>query len=172
MKICVAFCVLSLINSVWTLPTHGVDRPALTSVEGIIETLYYSNSTTSLTLNCSCTNELIQWIANGSRCSVFHYNKTLSQSNHTLCSACTRTNLTLTSPFVSGSYVCIGTGGTSCHHRWFLLEQNFSYPSTSLILTHNPTAKQFSYLPLLGFLAFICLVTAHYFLIYLIYTYY
>lgn len=189
MKICAAFCVLSLINSVWTLPTPGLSRPALKPVKGTIQTLYYSNSTTSLILNCTCANELVLWNANGSRCKVFLHNVTLADSKHPLCSACTRTTLTLTPPFVTGFYVCIGAGGKpSCHRRWFLKEQTFSATAPPITTTTSPinttappinttalvnlTQKRSSVTPILGLAAFIFILAAVYTLDYHLLNYY
>ncbi|AGK27146.1 E3 CR1-alpha CD5 [Baboon adenovirus 3] len=129
--------------------------------EGTIETVLFSDSTSSITLNCSCTNELIQWNANRTFCKAFYRNFTY-YSNNSLCAVCTRQALHLYPPFVAGSYLCIGSGAQPCFHRWYLYEDNTSFTTS--------TPKQVSYLhvslkPLFALAAFILVILANFILI-------
>lgn len=172
MKICVVFCVLSLTNSIWTAPIP--EGPAVKTFKGI-QTLYFSSSTALLTLNCNCSNEYIQWHANRTLCKIFSSNSTFYTSNNALCENCTRTSFTLYPPFVPGAYFCIGSGGeTSCYYRWYLREQNFSSttPAPQTLHLIQPLRKNNNHLAVLGFFAFICLISANYLLTYHLYEIY
>ena len=163
MKICVVIFVLNLINSCWTSSEDN-----FVPFKGTIDTIVFSESTTSITLNCTCANELIQWRANRSFCKAFFRDVTYP-SNNSLCKFCSREALTLYPPFVKGTYLCIGSGGGNpCFHRWYLDIKNSSFPTTSTPYKQ----KQVNYLPYIGLLAFVLLLIANYLLVYNLHTYY
>lgn len=139
MKICVLFCVLSLTSSLKTSPTAvGSLRQLQDSNKGTHQTLYFSESTTSIALNCSCRNQLVQWRANRQFCKLF-WDALIVQGNNSLCNNCTATTLTLTPPFVPGPYLCIGTGrGPSCFNRWTLQKENLYHPPSPYYLYFFP----------------------------------
>ncbi|AZZ86048.1 CR1-alpha [simian adenovirus 2] len=148
MKICVVIFALSLIKTeLFAAPSTPRVVPKETtsfSPRGIIQTVYFDNSTTLLTLNCSCTNELIQWIANGVICITFLNSAVFHQRNNSLCGNTTLHTLTLTPPFAELQYFCIGVGkGPSCWHRSFLKK---AVPSTisSASAPNNSTSLNFT----------------------------
>lgn len=166
MKICVLFCVLSLTSSLRTSPTTvGSLRQLQDSTKGTHQTLYFSDSTTFIALNCSCRNQLVQWRANRQFCKLF-WDTLIVQGNNSLCNNCTATTLTLTPPFVPGPYLCIGTGrGPSCFNRWTLEKENLTttlFPLT----TYTFSPKKNYFLPIFGLLIFVCVVVTNYILIY------
>lgn len=120
MKICVVIFALSLIKTeLFAAPSTPRVVPQETTsfspYRGIIQTVYFDNSTTLLTLNCSCSNELTQWIANGTICITFLNSEVFHQRNNSLCGNTTLHTLTLTPPFAELQYFCIGVGkGPSC----------------------------------------------------------
>lgn len=167
MKICVLFCVLSLTSSLRTSPTTvGSLRQLQDSTKGTHQTLYFSESTTSIALNCSCRNQLVQWRANRQFCKLF-WDALIVQGNNSLCNNCTATTLTLTPPFVPGPYLCIGTGkGPSCFNRWTLQKENLTTTTLLPLTTYTFSQKKIYFLPIIALLAFVCVITANYILIF------
>lgn len=168
MKICVVIFALSLIKTeLFAAPsTPRVVSPTVddsSSIKGTRETVYFDNSTTSLILNCSCTNELIQWFANGSLCKVFLDSAILPVFSSSACDNSTPSTLTITKPFSEVQYFCIGAGGKpGCIHRFFLetfvasIPINTSLSSNTYLTTLHSTHP--SWKPLIGLTAFISVV--------------
>ncbi|AFD21889.1 E3 CR1 alpha-beta [Simian adenovirus A1139] len=124
MKIFVVICALSTISIAAAKPSPTTAAELTTSSNrGRQITLYYSNSTAYIQLVCTCTNELILWLANGSVCKAF-LNRVFLEQRSALCENCTSQFLLLTPPFVAGRYLCIGSGiENACVKRWALLPQ-------------------------------------------------
>lgn len=171
MKICVVIFALNLIKTeLFAAPsTPGVVSPTVddsSSIRGIRETVYFDNSTTFLTLNCSCTNELIQWFANSSLCKVFLNSAVLPGFGSSACDNSTPSTLTITAPFSEIQYFCIGAGGrTGCIHRSFLKRFVASDPvfNTSLFFSLTYSAPTYhSWQPLISLTAFIFVILLHF----------
>ncbi|ALE30336.1 CR1-alpha [simian adenovirus 11] len=175
MKICVVIFALSLIKTeLFAAPStpRVVSTTKGSSIKGIKETVYFDNSTPLLTLNCSCSNELTQWFANGTICITFIYSTVLYQRNNSLCGNATLRSLTLIAPFSAVQYFCIGTGnGPSCYHRSFLKSVE---PSPVFNISNSTLAyKRFIYSPpvhrhpspLLSLSAFILIILLNFILI-------
>ncbi|ALE30442.1 CR1-alpha [Simian adenovirus 19] len=124
MKIYAVFCVLSLINNICiSKSAHVVRSSTESSIKGIRQTLFFYHSTPLITLNCNCTNEIIQWLVNGKLCKVFFSDGSQFNRNNSFCNNCSKHFLTLYPPFPSARFSCVGTGhGTSCYYNWFLRE--------------------------------------------------
>ncbi|WGH00133.1 CR1-alpha [Human mastadenovirus G] len=177
MKICVVIFALSLIKTeLFAAPSslRVVPTPKGSSIKGIKETVFFDNSTASLILNCSCSNELTQWFANGTICITFIYSAVLYQRNSSLCGNATLRNLTLTAPFSEVQYFCIGTGnGPSCYHRSFLtFVKPFTASNISNISNYTLPFKRFNSPParhhsssLLSLAAFIFIILLNFILI-------
>ncbi|AGK27182.1 E3 CR1-alpha CD5 [Simian mastadenovirus C] len=164
MKIYAVFFALNLINNIWTSKSaHIVRSSTESSIKGIRQTLFFYPSTPLITLNCNCTNEIIQWLVNGKLCKVFFSDGSQFNRNNSFCNNCSKHYLTLYPPFPSARFSCVGTGhGTSCYYNWFLKEAKrepysvlphgftkASTPSTPFSFTH----------PLFSVLAIILLVS-------------
>lgn len=167
MKICVVIFVLSLIKTELSAApsTPNVVSPTVddsSSIRGIRETVYFDNSTTFLTLNCSCTNELIQWFANGSLCRVFLNSAILPGFGSSVCDNSTPSTLTIAAPFSEIQYFCIGAGGkTGCIHRSFLKQfvaSDFVFNTSLDSFTYSAHPTRHSWQPLINLAAFICII--------------
>ncbi|ALM55130.1 E3 CR1 alpha-beta [Cynomolgus adenovirus 1] len=120
MKISVVIFVLSTISiAAANFTTVASEELTVSTYRGI--TLYYTNFTDYIQLVCTCSNELILWLANGSVCQVF-LEHVLFEKRNPLCENSSSQYLILHPPFVLGPYLCIGSGkGDACVKRWVLL---------------------------------------------------
>ncbi|AIK20568.1 E3 CR1-alpha [Simian adenovirus ch1] len=107
------------------------------TTKGTEEIIYFSNFTSHLLLNCSCSNSLVSWFANNTLCKAFFQGKTLYSAKLGLCNSSTPSHLTLFPPFVAGRYFCLGAGGPPCQQHWklvflpTLVSPSFAIDSTS-----------------------------------------
>ncbi|AAX19416.1 E3 CR1-alpha1 [simian adenovirus 1] len=168
MKICVVIFALSLIKTeLFAAPsTPSVISTTKSSSGKGTQTVFYSNSTSSIVLNCACTNELIQWIANGSVCKYFWGNDIVSRNN-SLCEHCNSSTLILYPPFVTGWYMCVGSGlNPSCFHKWFLQKETLPNNSVSFFaLSYCCSPSGYSFKPLIGILALILIIFINFIII-------
>ncbi|ACZ92165.1 CR1-alpha protein [Human adenovirus 18] len=136
---------------------------ATTATKGTEEIIYFSNFTTNLLLNCSCSNSLISWFANNTFCKAFFQGTTLYSAKLELCNTSTPSNLTLLPPFVAGRYFCIGAGGHPCQRHWKLVFRPTLVLPTSADPTLSPTPN--FWLEYSGLIAFTLFLLCNLFLI-------
>lgn len=160
------FCILLCLLSVPSLDSPHVAQGASEGISSFSQTLTFNESTVSLQLNCTCTNQLTQWIVNGSLCKAFLDSDVIYEANSSsaLCAHCNRSSLVLYPPFSSLTYVCIGAGaGASCHHRWFVTAGNplnlTTANLTARLLSERPADTWY---PLFTLFAFISLVAGNF----------
>lgn len=171
MKVYAVFFALSLINNIHPSTTAHVRSstylPNASTIKGTKQTVFFNNSTPFITLNCNCSNQVIQWLVNGSLCKVFLWERAIINKNNSLCFNCSRQYLTLYPPFPCIRFSCVGTGhGPSYYHNWFLQKTEqlpllapTNYTSAYFDRSHFSESYFYQNNPLFTVLAIILLVS-------------